>query len=90
MNVSEEPQKKVVFETPQEWNDVQLDSGVTSIQINEDLIAQLKMKESENEIKKWLKITEHGKDVGKVQVYALRPAEVKEKMPFEIAPEMKP
>jgi hypothetical protein len=34
------------------------------------MVAELKMKESDFEVKKWLKINENGKEVGKAYVYA--------------------
>ena len=57
MDVAEEPMKKVVYESPKEWNGVKLDqNGSTLIKINDDMIAELKMKPSETTSKKWLKI----------------------------------
>jgi len=40
------------------------------IKINDDMIAELKMKPTEFSAKKWLKIIEDGKDVGKLHIHA--------------------
>ena len=57
MNISDEEKKKVTYDPPQEFNTTPLDSnGELTIKINDDISALIKMKESEKEIKKWLKI----------------------------------
>ena len=59
--------KKVSFEKELKWTLENNESEPTiEITLNENSVAELKLKPSDVQIKKWLKITQDGKDLGKV------------------------
>ena len=44
MNVADEPNKKHIFTEPLDFKDVQHEDGCVKLKINDDMIAEIKMK----------------------------------------------